>query len=114
MEPAGTTDKPEGEDQTPQLAKSKTVDGWETKAIRIRTGGKTANSGAAQMRRALTEAFKKALDKEPAYQFKSINELTHAEYDGALEALCRPQRASRSRAAKGIPWHQRQAARAGA
>ena len=50
------------------------------KAIRIRTGGKTANSGAAQMRRALTEAFKKAIDKEPAYQFKSINELTHAEY----------------------------------
>ena len=73
--------KPEGEDQTPQLAKSKTVDGWETKAIRIRTGGKTANSGAAQMRRALTEAFKKAIDKEPAYQFKSINELTHAEYE---------------------------------
>ena len=78
--PSGTTDTPEGEDQTPQLAKSKTVEGWETKAVRIRTGGKTANSGAAQMRRALTEAFKKALDKESAYQFKSINELTHAEY----------------------------------
>jgi HK97 family phage portal protein len=78
---AGTTDKPEGEDQTPQLAKSKTVDGWETKTVRVRTGGKTANSGAAQMRRALTEAFKKAIDKEPAYQFKHINELTHAEYE---------------------------------
>src|SRR3984885_10990347 len=78
---AGVTQKPEGEDQTPQLAKSKTVDGWETKAIRIRTGGKTANSGSAQMRRALTEAFKKAIEKEPAYQFKSINELTHAEYE---------------------------------
>ena len=79
--PSGTSDTPEGEDQTPQLAKSKTVDGWETNAIRIRTGGKTANSGTAQMRRALTEAFKKAIDKEPAYQFKSINELTHAEYE---------------------------------
>jgi HK97 family phage portal protein len=79
--PSGTSDTPEGEDQTPQLAKSKTVDGWETKTVRIRTGGKTANSGAAQMRRALTEAFKKAIEKEPAYQFKSINELTHAEYE---------------------------------
>jgi HK97 family phage portal protein len=89
--PSGTSDTPDGEDQTPQLAKSKTaapqiaksktVDGWETKTVRVRPGGKTANSGAAQMRRALTEAFKKAIDKEPAYQFKSINELTHAEYE---------------------------------
>src|ERR1700722_15288809 len=39
---AGVTPQPEGEDPTPQLAKSKTVDGWETKAIRVRTGGKTA------------------------------------------------------------------------
>jgi HK97 family phage portal protein len=79
--PSGTTDTPEGEDQTPLLAKSRTVDGWETKSVRVRTGGKTANSGATQMRRALTEAFKKAIDNEPTYQFKSINELTHAEYE---------------------------------
>jgi HK97 family phage portal protein len=77
---AGVTQKPEGEDPTPQLAKSKTVDGWETNTVRVRTGGKTAQSAGAQMRRALTEAFKKTIDKTTAYQFKSINELTHAEY----------------------------------
>jgi len=80
LEPAGTTDKPEGEDPTPQLAKARTVDGWEAKAIRIRTGGKTANSGTAQMRRALTEAFKKQLDKAPEYQVKTVTELSHTEY----------------------------------
>jgi len=78
MTEAGTTDKPEGEDQTPQLAKA--ANGQLAKAYRIRTGGKTAHSGAAQMHRALTEAFKKALDNAPGYEFKSVNQLSHSEY----------------------------------
>jgi len=80
LEPVGTTDELEGEDQTPQLAKSKTAEGWDARAVRIRTGGKSANSGTAEMRRALTEAFKKQLDKAPEYQSKSVTDLTHAEY----------------------------------
>ena len=32
------------------------------------------------MRRALTEAFKKQMEKAPAYEFKSVTELTDAEY----------------------------------
>jgi HK97 family phage portal protein len=79
MEPAGTTAAIEGEDQTPQLAK--TVEGRRVKSVRTRTGGKTANSAAARMRSALTDAFKKAIDsKDKAYTSKSINELTHDEY----------------------------------
>jgi HK97 family phage portal protein len=73
---AGTTPAPEGENIAPQLAK--TAEGWNTKAIRVRTGGKS--SAAIQMRRALTEAFKKQLDKEEPYKVKHVNELTHAEY----------------------------------
>lgn len=79
MEPAGTTAAVEGEDQTPQLAK--TVQGRLVKSIRVRTGGKTAHSGSARMRSALSEAFKKALDsKDKAYVSKGINELSHTEY----------------------------------
>lgn len=87
LEPVGQTDEVEGEDVAPQLAKAKaqlarakTIDGWEANPIRIRTGGKTANSGAAQMRQALTKAFEKALDQEPAFKVKGITELSHAEY----------------------------------
>lgn len=78
MEPVGTSDKPEGEDQTPQLAK--TAEGWKTSALRIRAGGKTAHSGAAKMRKALSESFKKQLDKSTDYKVKSVTELTHSEY----------------------------------
>jgi HK97 family phage portal protein len=78
MTEAGTTDQPEGEDITPQLAK--TAEGWRTRAVRIRTGGKSANSGAAHMRRALTEAFKKQLDAAPSFQVKSFKDLSHSEY----------------------------------
>ena len=79
MTEAGTTTDVEGEDQTPQLAK--TAEGRRVRAARIRTGGKTAHSRAAKMRNALTEVFKKALDsKIPTYTSKSVNELTHTEY----------------------------------
>jgi HK97 family phage portal protein len=79
MTEAGTTTNVEGEDPAPQL--EKTAEGRRVKSIRVRTGGKTAHSGAARMRHALTEAFKKTLDsKIPAYTSKSVNELTHAEY----------------------------------
>jgi hypothetical protein len=80
MAPVGTSAQPEGEDQTPQLAK--TAEGWNTKAIRLRTGGKTAHSGAHAMRRALTEAFAKQLGQKIAseYTSKSVRELTHSEY----------------------------------
>ena len=77
---AGVTQQPEGEDQTPQLAKAFTPEGWQAKAVRIRPGGKTAHSAGNQMRRALTEAFKKQMEKAPAYEFKSVTELTDAEY----------------------------------
>jgi hypothetical protein len=75
---AGTTSKPEGEDVNPQAAK--TVEGWPAKAVRVRTGGKTAHSGASQMRRALAKAFKAQLEKVPAFQTKSFSELTKDEY----------------------------------
>lgn len=80
MQPSGTTDQPEGENVAPQLAK--TAEGWIAKAVRTRTGGKTAHSGAAQARKALTEAFKKNLDQKIAteYTAKSVTELSHAEY----------------------------------
>ena len=32
------------------------------------------------MRRALTEAFKKQLDRTPEFQVKSLKDLTHSEY----------------------------------
>jgi HK97 family phage portal protein len=73
---AGTTSKPEGEDMTPQLAK--TAEGWKAKAIRVRTGGKQAP--VSRVRKALTAAFEKALDQATAVQWKSVTELTHAEY----------------------------------
>jgi SPP1 gp7 family putative phage head morphogenesis protein len=73
---AGTTDKPEGEDITPNLAK--TVEGWSAKTIRVRTGGKQAP--VSKVRKALTAAFEKALDQATAVQWKSVTELTHAEY----------------------------------
>jgi HK97 family phage portal protein len=78
LEAIGTTQVPEGEDQTPQLAK--TAEGWSAKAVRVRTGGKTANSGTAQMRRALVESFKKQLDRTPEFQIKSVTDQTHSEY----------------------------------
>lgn len=79
MTPAGTSASVEGEDQTPQLAK--TAEGRIVKSIRTRTGGKTAHSAAVRMRSTLSEAFKKALDtKVPEYSAKSINDLTHTEY----------------------------------
>jgi HK97 family phage portal protein len=78
MQPAGVTDKPEGEDPTPNLAK--TAEGWKAKAIRIRTGGKSAHSGAAEMRRALKAAFEKQFDRTPEFQVKSLKDLTHSEY----------------------------------
>jgi len=77
---AGTTQAVEGEDQTPQLAKAITVAGRYAKATRIRTGGKSAHSGAYKMRHALTDAFKKALDQKTQYQSKSVTELSHFEY----------------------------------
>jgi HK97 family phage portal protein len=82
MEPIGKTQKPEGEDITPQLVKAKTAEGWNAKAIRIRTGGKTAHSGAHAMRRALKAAFAKQLEQKVAtdYTAKSVKDLTHAEY----------------------------------
>jgi HK97 family phage portal protein len=80
LEPVGQTDKPEGEDQAPQLAKAKTVEGWEAKAIRVRTGGKTSHSAAANLRRVLLAAFKKQLDSGPQYQFKSVKDQSHTEY----------------------------------
>ncbi|HEX3861285.1 MAG TPA: phage portal protein [Stellaceae bacterium] len=78
MEPAGTTDQVEGEDATPQLAK--TAEGWKTKATRVRTGGKTAHSASSQMRRALMSAFKKQIDGVPQFQVKHVTELSHDEY----------------------------------
>jgi HK97 family phage portal protein len=77
---AGVTQKPEGEDQTPQLAKIFTVEGWAAKAVRTRIGGKLANNGISEFRRALSKAFKKTIDKAPEYQTKSLKDLTHAEY----------------------------------
>jgi HK97 family phage portal protein len=96
MVPAGQTEEPEGDEMAPEAAPSKpkpntapeklfrrhakTVEGWQARPIRVRTGGKTAHSAAAQMRRALAEAFKKNLDKVPEFQVKNFKDLTHAEY----------------------------------
>lgn len=78
MEPAGQSDQPEGEDQAPNLAK--TAEGWKSKGVRIRTGGKTAHSGASVARRALMDAFKKQIEKVPEFQVKAFGDLTHADY----------------------------------
>jgi hypothetical protein len=78
MTAAGTSEQPEGDDPTPALAK--TAEGWSATAVRIRTGGKSANSESAQMRRALSDAFRKQLDKTPSLVVKSVKDLTHAEY----------------------------------
>lgn len=75
MEAAGTTSKPEGEDVAPALAK--TAEGWKAPAVRLRYGGKRSTRS---VRKAFTEAFARAFDKAPQYQFKTIGELTHAEY----------------------------------
>jgi len=77
---AGTTSKPEGEDMAPNLAK--TAEGWKTKAIRVRTGGKTAHSAGHRMRRAIVDAFKGIIDQKITvdYTAKSVKDLTHAEY----------------------------------
>jgi hypothetical protein len=92
MQPAGETAEPGGDEISPEAApagkpekffkrQAKTLQGWNTNPIRVRTGGKTANSGAAQMRRALTDAFKNALNNElPSYKVKKVTELSHAEY----------------------------------
>jgi HK97 family phage portal protein len=76
MAPAGTSAAVEGEDMTPQLAK--TAEGWKAKTVHVRTGGRL--SPAIQMRRALREAFAKAMDAKPPYQVKSLKDLTHTEY----------------------------------
>jgi HK97 family phage portal protein len=80
LEAVGQTDKPEGEDLAPQLAKSKTAEGWITKSVRVRTGGKTTYSSVRDMRRALLDAFTKQLDKAPEFKVKAVKDLTHAEY----------------------------------
>jgi hypothetical protein len=80
MEAAGQTEKPEGDDPAPNLAKAITPEGWHTKAVRVRTGGKTAHSSAYAARTALLAAFGKAIDAAPAFQVKSFNQLTHADY----------------------------------
>ena len=55
MVPSGTSSKVEGEDQTPNLAK--TAEGWKSKSVRVRTGGKSTSSGAYVARKALFDAF---------------------------------------------------------
>jgi HK97 family phage portal protein len=97
MVPAGQTEEPEGDDVAPgaeptggkqptptpeKLFKrhSKTLEGWKTNPIRIRTGGKSAHSAVAAMRHALTDAFKKQLDRTPDFQVKRIKDLTDTEY----------------------------------
>ena len=97
MVSAGETEEPEGDDMAPEAAPSggkepapspeklfkshlKTVEGWKTRPIRVRTGGKLTHGAAADFRRSLTEAFKKQLDKEPALTFKSVTEPSHSDY----------------------------------
>jgi len=91
MSPVGVTDKPEGEEIAPGAAtdgnqpktmrpQAKTADGWDTRAVRVRTGGKTAHSTITTFRKSLLEAFKKQLGKAPEFQVKHFNDLTHEEY----------------------------------
>lgn len=77
MAPIGVTDKPEGEDMTPNLVR--TADGWAAKGIRVRHGGK---SPVRHVRKALTDAFARVLDQKIAteYTAKSVTELSHSEY----------------------------------
>jgi HK97 family phage portal protein len=79
MEPAGTTTAVEGEDQTPQLAK--TAEGRVVKTRRIRTGGKSAHNSVKSMQGALSKAFAKIFEsKTKVYESKSLSDLTHTEY----------------------------------
>lgn len=78
MQPIGATEQVDGEETNPTLAK--TVEGWKTRAMRIRPGGKTATSNAYKLRKTLSESFKKAIDRTPAFQVKSITDLTRDEY----------------------------------
>lgn len=75
MTPAGKTEKPEGEDIAPNLAK--TAEGWNTKAVRVRHSGKKPGG---HLRKALRDAFKRQLDQKVEYSAKSVTELTHSEY----------------------------------
>ena len=76
MTPAGTTSKLEGEDITPNLAK--TAEGWSTRTVRVRAGGKV--TPLSRFKKSLVEVFKKELDKVPALQVKHVKDLTHHEY----------------------------------
>lgn len=79
FEPAGTSDTPEGEDLSPNLAK--TAEGWDAKSVRIRKGGKTAFSETFNMRKALSTAFVKAIEaKDKQFKVKDIKDLTKQEY----------------------------------
>jgi HK97 family phage portal protein len=78
--PVGKTPQVEGENPTPQLAKMRTAEGWSAKSIRVRSGGKSAQSGSRDMRKALSDAFKAKVDNEPKFKSKKLSELTHAEY----------------------------------
>jgi HK97 family phage portal protein len=80
MVPVGKTAQPVGEELVPQMAKVMTAHGQYAKAIRVRTGGKSAYSGTKKMRNDLTKAFMDALEKAPAYEFKSVKDMTHDEY----------------------------------
>jgi hypothetical protein len=47
----------------------------ETEGVCIRPGGKSDHSAGNQMRRASTEAFKRTIEKAPAYEFKAFKDL---------------------------------------
>src|SRR5579883_1501501 len=78
MEPAGQTSKVEGEDITPNLAK--TAEGWSTRAIRVRMGSNVARNSLARFKKSILVAFKKQIDATPAFQVKHLKDLTHSEY----------------------------------
>jgi HK97 family phage portal protein len=96
MVPAGQIEEPGGDDLSPEAApaggknpptpeklfrrQERTVEGWKARPIRVRTGGKSSHSATANFRKALNDAFKKQIDKTPGFQFKSLKDLTHAEY----------------------------------
>jgi hypothetical protein len=77
MAEAGTTVAVEGEDQTPQLAK--TADGRRVKTFRVRTGGKS--KGVSSLQSALRKAFGRIFEtKAKIYESKSLTDLSHSEY----------------------------------
>src|SRR5579884_994502 len=78
MEPVGATEQPEGDDITPNLAK--TAEGWRAKRMRVRTGGKTSFSNIGRIRAALMQRFQNALAEKTDFQVKSVKDLTHSEY----------------------------------